>query len=103
MKRALGLLAAAAVLAGLSACGLKGDLKTPGPMWGDPERTAVDRTLPNASDASSDRIVFTRDDVDVFARPREEEDPFANDDEGEPAPSGTTSSTPTTAPSGGSE
>jgi hypothetical protein len=86
MKRLAVLLAATTLASGpivlLGACGLKGDLVTPGPLWGDPNRTAaVERELPNARSAESDRIVFTRDDVDLFRDDQAEEDPFAEDAE----------------------
>ncbi|MGD2133798.1 MAG: lipoprotein [Maricaulaceae bacterium] len=78
----------ALLLAGLlSACGLKGDLETPPPLWGDPNRTAADRDLPGARRGESADIVFTRDDVDIFNDGEEEDDPFADDEEEAEAPS----------------
>jgi predicted small lipoprotein YifL len=79
MMRLIGLVAGLALLAG---CGLKGDLETPPPLWGDPNRQVVERDLPAGSDGDGDRIVFTRDDVDIFQEDEvEEEDPFAEEDE----------------------
>jgi hypothetical protein len=77
MMRLGGLLAAAAVLAG---CGLKGDLSTPPPLWGDRDRPVVERDLPGGAGQNSERIVFTRDDVDLFQDDEAEEDPFADPD-----------------------
>jgi len=37
MKRMLGAAAALVLLGGVSACGLTGDLKRPGPLMGDPD------------------------------------------------------------------
>tara|TARA_R110000772_G_scaffold107299_1_gene209596 strand:+ start:155 stop:391 length:237 start_codon:yes stop_codon:yes gene_type:complete len=52
MKRPL-LLAAALLAAGtLSACGLTGDLKRPGPLWGDPNAAIDPADLPD--EAKSD-------------------------------------------------
>jgi hypothetical protein len=52
MKRPL-LLAAALLAAGtLSACGLTGDLKRPGPLWGHPDEAMDPVDLP--SEAESD-------------------------------------------------
>lgn len=87
MKRLSILLAATTLAAGLGACGLKGDLATPAPLWGDPNRTAAaPRELPNADSAENNRIVFTRDDVNLFRDEAEEVDPFA-DGETETPPS----------------
>jgi predicted small lipoprotein YifL len=89
MKRLSILLAATTLGVGLAGCGLKGDLETPAPLWGDPQRAAaVDRELPNAASAESDRIIFTRDDVNLFQDDAEEEDPFAEDDVEAPASDG---------------
>jgi hypothetical protein len=63
----------------LSACGLKGDLATPGPMW-NKDREVVERDLPGGQ-TSSDRIVFTRDDVDLFRDDPAAVDPFAETEE----------------------
>ncbi len=68
----------AAGLALLAGCGLKGDLETPGPMWGDPGRDVVARDLPGGERRDTDQIVFTRDDVDLFREDEEERDPFAD-------------------------
>jgi hypothetical protein len=78
MMRLIGLAVGLALLAG---CGLKGDLATPPPLWGDANREIVDRDLPSGSRGGGDSIVFTRDDVDIFREGEEEEDPFAEDDE----------------------
>jgi len=67
--------------AGLAGCGLKGDLTTPPPLWGDKSRATVDRGFPSGGRQEEDRVVFTRDDVDIFRRDEEQEDPFAEDDE----------------------
>jgi predicted small lipoprotein YifL len=78
MMRLIGIAAGLALLAG---CGLKGDLETPAPLWGDPNREVVARDLPRGSESDGDRIVFTRDDVDIFQDDELEVDPFAEQDE----------------------
>jgi predicted small lipoprotein YifL len=62
--------------ASLSACGLKGDLNTPPPLWGDKTRAVTERKLPGGN-KSNNKIVFTREDVEVFQPPKAPEDPFA--------------------------
>lgn len=83
MTRARTIVALAALTvvgALLAGCGLKGDLDTPGPLWGDRSREVVDRNLPGGGERDT-RIVFTRDDVDLFnEEDEEEEDPFADID-----------------------
>ena len=64
----------------LGGCGLKGDLDTPAPLWGDPNREIVERDLPSGESSQSSDIVFTRDDVDLFRDDLEEDDPFAEDE-----------------------
>jgi predicted small lipoprotein YifL len=76
MMRLTMLAVAAALLAG---CGLKGDLETPPPLWGDKDRAITDRDLPS-SRGQGNQVVFTRDDVDIFQPATPEEDPFAKDD-----------------------
>lgn len=86
MKRVILLCAAALGAALLAGCGLKGDLSTPAPLWGDRSRQVVERDLPSQS-GDDTQIVFTRDDVDLFNDDEVEEDPFAEDEE-EPLPLG---------------
>ena len=81
MMRLTMLAAAAALLAG---CGLKGDLETPPPLWGDKSREIIERDLPQERGQGT-QVVFTRDDVDVFREEEEEEDPFAEDEANEDA------------------
>lgn len=47
MKRMLGAAAAVVLMSGASACGLTGDLKRPGPLYGDPNNVDP-ASLPDA-------------------------------------------------------
>ena len=80
MTRVAYLLAGGALLAG---CGLKGDLETPGPMWGSTDREVVERGLPDGGGRTSDQVVFTRESVELFKDEEPERDPFADTPEGE--------------------
>lgn len=48
MKRRMGAAAALGLLASLSACGLTGDLKRPGPLIGTPRGDTQPASLPDA-------------------------------------------------------
>lgn len=52
MKKTLFLGAAMLALTSVSACGLTGDLKRPGPLMGDPNSEMPPAELPDASDNS---------------------------------------------------
>lgn len=80
-------LAASALLAA-AGCGLKGDLETPAPLWGDPNREVEARALPGG-DRQGDQVIFTRDDVDLFRDNPEDVDPFAEEDEKDASDDGT--------------
>lgn len=50
MKRFMGAAAALFLLGGVSACGLTGDLKRPGPLIGNPSGEADPASLPGSED-----------------------------------------------------
>lgn len=63
MKRLLGAAAALVLLGGVSACGLTGDLKRPGPLIGNPNNVdpaslpdAENKNLPKLPDRPSDPV-----------------------------------------------
>jgi predicted small lipoprotein YifL len=43
MRRLIALLSALGAALSLSACGVRGDLERPGPIWGEDERTEQER------------------------------------------------------------
>jgi hypothetical protein len=63
MKRLLGAAAALVLLGGVSACGLTGDLKRPGPLIGNPNNVdpaslpdAENKNLPQLPDRPADPV-----------------------------------------------
>lgn len=50
MKRFMGAAAALVLLGGVSACGLTGDLKRPGPLIGNPNGEVDPASLPGSED-----------------------------------------------------
>lgn len=50
MKRFMGAAAALVLLGGVSACGLTGDLKRPGPLIGNPSGEVDPASLPGSED-----------------------------------------------------
>jgi predicted small lipoprotein YifL len=75
MKRyplALRIILAAGLLGPVSACGIKGPLERPAPLWGNPNIEAAKRSTTRDEDVPGNSVILTNE---VFAEERDDASP----------------------------